>query len=88
MGRNCAQPIQGQMRIVAKNIKWLMLDEGLKAEGFAKLLGYSKQTIYKKLEYPNRFTGRDLDAICRYFDVTLAQLAQDQVLVKPGERRM
>lgn len=88
MGRNCAQPVQGQMQIVVKNIKWLMLDEGLKAEGFAKLLGCNKQTIYRKLKNPGLFTGNDLDFICRYFDVTLAKLAQDQVLVKPGDGRM
>lgn len=88
MKKNCAQHVPGQMRIVVKNIKWLMLDEGMKAEGFAKLLGYSTQTIYKKLKNPGRFTGSDLDFICQYFDVTLAQLAQDQVLVKPGDERM
>lgn len=88
MKKNCAQHAPRQMQIVVKNIKWLMQDEGMKAEGFAKLLGYSKQTIYKKLKNPGRFTGSDLDFICQYFDVTLAQLAQDQVLVKPGDERM
>lgn len=88
MKKNCAHHVPGQMQIVVKNIKWLMLDEGMKAEGFAKLLGYNKQTIYGKLKNPGRFTGSDLDFICRYFDVTLAQLAQDQVLVKPGDERM
>lgn len=88
MKKNCTQHVPGQMQIVVKNIKWLMLDEGMKAEGFAKLLGYNKQTIYGKLKNPGRFTGSDLDFICQYFDVTLAQLAQDQVLVKPGDERM
>lgn len=88
MEKNCARPVQRQMQIVVKNIKWLMLDEGVKVEGIAKLLGYSKQTIYKKLKNPGLFTGNDLDFICQYFDVTLGQLAQDQVLVNPGDERM
>lgn len=88
MKKNCAQHVPRQMQIVVKNIKWLMLDEGIKTEGFAKLLGYSKQTIYKKLKNPGLFTGSDLDFICQYFDVTLAQLAQAQTLVKLGDERM
>lgn len=88
MERNYARSAPRQMQIVVKNIKWLMLDEGMKAEGLAKLLGYNKQTIYRKLKNPGLFTGNDLDFICQYFDVTIAQLAQDQVLVKPGDERM
>lgn len=88
MERNYARSAPRQMQIVVKNIKWLMLDEGMKAEGLAKLLGYNKQTIYRKLKNPGLFTGNDLDFICQYFDVTLVQLAQDQVLVKPGDGRM
>ena len=73
-----SKPIETPMDIVAGNVAALIQRNHIDAEELAQLLGYqASRTIRNRLKNPETFTGADLNLICRFFGITLEQLAHD-----------
>ena len=78
MARGPNSTPENPMDILAGNVAALLQRKRIDAEELAQLLGYqASRTIRNRLKDPETFTGADLNLICRFFGITLEQLAHD-----------